>query len=97
MTTKEKAEHMYQHFGKCEGHQCRECMHFRGYEYSKTYFKCKVFGDTGSQATDWGATLVACGLFNKETTLKNIWLADNRWFPHKKKEELQPETLFEEN
>lgn len=52
MTTREKAEHLYRQFGKCEGHTCRECMHFRRHEYARTYFKCRVFGDTGSNATD---------------------------------------------
>lgn len=89
MTTKEKAQHMYHHFGKCEGHKCKECKHFREYQYGKTYFKCNVYGNTSSEATDWGATLDACGLFNKETDLKDIWLEGK-----KKKEELQPETLF---
>lgn len=93
MTTKEKADYMYRQFGKCDGHKCRECRHFRGYEYAKVYYKCKVFGDSSSSATDWGATLDACGLFNKETQLTGIWLSDNSRL-NKKKEELQPETLF---
>lgn len=46
-------------------HKCRECCNFRMYEYRcKHYFKCVAYGESSSEATDWRANYLACGLFN---------------------------------
>ena len=61
-----KIELMHRQFGKCEGHICRECsnlVHVRANDRPLT--KCKVYGETSSEASDWAQRWQACGLFNK--------------------------------
>lgn len=61
-----KLELMHQTFGKCFGKTCGECSNLVSFDYrSKTYRKCKVYGVTDSEATDWAKRWLACGLFNK--------------------------------
>lgn len=61
-----KIDLMHRQFGKCEGHTCRECsnlMHVRANDRPLT--KCKVYGNTPSEASDWVQRWQACGMFNK--------------------------------
>lgn len=58
-----KIDLMHRKFGKCEGHTCKECSNL--IKGSWNYTKCKVYGDTPSQASDWAQRWQACGLFNK--------------------------------
>lgn len=66
MISKRKLPAMHEAYGVSPTpHKCRECCNFRIYEYrGKRYFKCAAYGDSCSQATDWGANYLACGLFN---------------------------------
>lgn len=72
--SKRKTELMYEMFGKNEKYCCAECDHFRKINYhDKTYRKCEVYGLTRSEATDWKASNVACGLAPDKTYMgKNI-------------------------
>lgn len=57
---------MHRVFGICEGHACRECsnlIHVRANDRPLT--KCKVYGETSSEASDWTQRWQACGMFNK--------------------------------
>ena len=58
-----KIDLMHRCFGKCPGHTCRECSNL--IKGSWNYTKCKVYGDTPSQASDWAQRHEACGMFNK--------------------------------
>ena len=61
-----KIDLMHRQFGKCEGHACRECsnlIHTRAGDRPLT--KCKAYGETSSEASDWTQRWQACGLFNK--------------------------------
>ena len=61
-----KIDLMHRIFGICDGHTCGECSNLVAYSYNrKTYRKCKPYGDTDSEATDWAKRWLACGLFNK--------------------------------
>ena len=61
-----KLDLMHRYFGKCHGHTCGECQNLVTYDYrSKTYRKCKAYGETNSEASDWAKRWLACGLFNK--------------------------------
>lgn len=91
MTKLEKIEIMYRNFGKTEGEICRNCFHVVKNEMGKTYNKCECYGLSSSEATDFPMMVTACGLFNKETDVKDIYKGNR---PHKPKSELQPETLF---
>ena len=72
--SKRKIELMHEMFGKNEKYCCAECDHFRKINYhDKTYRKCEVYGLTRSEATDWKASYVACGLAPYHTYMgKNI-------------------------
>lgn len=59
-----KIEAMYAAYGR-SSHLCKECCHFVRKEYARMYFKCKAYGDSNSEATDWRANWMACGLFGK--------------------------------
>ena len=90
MTKIEKLEIMHRLFGKTEGAICRNCNHVVKNERDRTYNKCECYGLSCSEATDFPMLFTACGLFNKETDVRNIYKGNRP----SKKTELQPETLF---
>ena len=62
---KRKGELMRDLFGVGDG-ICKNCCHYTTYMASGTPVrKCSVYGMTASKASDWKASEVACGLFNK--------------------------------
>ena len=69
---KRKLELMHALFGVGEG-SCGECSHFVSGRYrSRTLRKCKVYGLTHSEASDWAKKWQACGLKDKYTNQRNI-------------------------
>ena len=57
---------MHRLFGLCEGHACRECSNFvKGKYHDRTLCKCRVYGMTHSEASDWAGRWQACGMFNR--------------------------------
>lgn len=61
-----KIDLMHRCFGKCEGHTCRECSNLvKGKYHDRNLTKCKVYGMTHSEASDWAQRWEACGMFNK--------------------------------
>ena len=64
-----KIDLMHQQFGRCEAHICGQCDNLISERYhDRTYRKCKVYGLTNSEASDWVKKWTACGMFNKEYT-----------------------------
>ena len=63
-----KIDLMHRQFGKDETHHlCGECNNLiQGRYHDKTYRKCKVYGMTHSEASDWAKSWSACGCYNKE-------------------------------
>lgn len=61
-----KIDLMHRTFGKCEGHTCGECSNIITQSWNrKTYRKCKAYGISNGEATDWVKRWQACGLFNR--------------------------------
>lgn len=61
-----KIDLMYRLFGKCSGHACRECSNLVKIRANdRPLSKCKVYGETSSEASDWVQRYEACGMFNK--------------------------------
>ena len=60
-----KIDLMYRVFGKCDGHKCKDCTNLDKSFYDTTYYKCKVYGCSRSEATDWRLKWGACGMYNK--------------------------------
>ena len=55
---------MHAEFGADYLHHCKDCSYFLQYEYrGRKYKKCKVYGITNSEGSDWLASGSACGLF----------------------------------
>ena len=44
---------------------CKECCNLITNFYDKKYFKCRIYGNSCSEATDWRLKYEACGMFNK--------------------------------
>lgn len=57
---------MHKMFGKRYGHVCRECSNLvKGKYHDRILTKCKVYGRTHSEASDWAGKWQACGMFNQ--------------------------------
>ena len=62
-----KLELMHRRFGKFDGHRCGECSNLvSGRYHDKILRKCRVYGLTHSEASDWAKRWTACGAFNTE-------------------------------
>ena len=82
---KRKIEAMHEIFGYANN-QCANCKHLITYNWrGRNYFKCEIYGDSNSEATDWRKSYIACGLFNKDTQEKHIY----KRLRHKPKEDAQ--------
>lgn len=60
-----KIDLMHKFFGICEGHTCGECSNLVEKPYNgRVYRKCRLYGETTSEASDWAKRYLACGKFN---------------------------------
>lgn len=61
-----KIEAMYSTFGVFHGKTCKDCPHLiRRIFHGGNYYKCRVYGVSSSEATDWRLKWTACGAFDK--------------------------------
>ncbi len=59
-----KIAFMHKKYGVGEG-KCKDCCNFQRWEIGNTRVrKCKLYGVSHSEATDWLASFDACGRFN---------------------------------
>ena len=56
---------MQQLHGMTKGKICGDCEHFIVHRYSKTYFKCELWHQSSSAATDIRKKSEACGLWEE--------------------------------
>lgn len=63
---KRKIDAMYKLFGHCKdvNARCIECRHLQKFTVNRTWYKCRCYGTSSSEATDWRCSWSACGLFN---------------------------------
>lgn len=54
---------MHARHGRAAKGVCGECRHLLRVGYTRTYFKCELFGKSSSQASDWRKRWPACGQF----------------------------------
>lgn len=98
MNVFQKSELMRKKFGEDPEHRCRDCNHRVVYCGNRKYPKCEVFGVNNSENTDWGSWVMACGMFNKDTEERNVFLDENKRIVtsirRKEKPVEQKETLF---
>ena len=65
MKEERKINAMHVMFGSCDGHTCGECSNLiTGKYHEKTLRKCRLYGVSHSEATDWAKRWPACGKFN---------------------------------
>lgn len=64
---KRKIEAMHEEYGTSQN-LCKCCPHFRRYmtPARRIVLKCRAYGVTRSEATDWRANWPACGMFDKQ-------------------------------
>ena len=63
---------MHNLFSVSAGEKCKNCSHINRYRCgNRTVFKCSVYGETASTASDWRQSWDACGLWNQPTELMN--------------------------
>ena len=68
MSNLRKIDLMYRQFGHADGHICKDCSNLESHFFERRYYKCRVYGCSASEATDWKISNPACGMFNKEWT-----------------------------
>lgn len=59
-----KIDKMHSMFGIKQGSICKDCKHLKG--GLNEYRKCRIYGVSASEATDWCLKYTACGLYNKD-------------------------------
>ena len=59
-----KIDAMHERFGT-SNHLCKGCCHLVKHTHQYVYYKCRAYGLSASEATDWKLSSVACGLYNK--------------------------------
>lgn len=61
-----KIEKMHTLYGRQGTEQCKNCAHFfkTNWDQATQHFKCKLYGVTGGEGTDWRAHYDACGKFS---------------------------------
>ena len=55
---------MHKEYGKAHGYKCGDCPHLTrsGTRPGVMHYKCKAYGISSSEATDWACSWPACGL-----------------------------------
>ena len=64
MKTVRMIDAMYRYYGRGTG-ICGNCPHLKHKFFDRYYYKCSVYGDSNSEATDWKKSYFACGLIDK--------------------------------
>lgn len=64
METLKKIDKMHSLFGITEGKTCKTCKHLKG--DTGEYRKCRIYGISHSEATDFSLSYEACGMYNKD-------------------------------
>ncbi len=92
-----KIDLMHREFGVSPGHKCKTCQQFwRGRYHDYMYSKCKVYGMTNSEASDWSSRNIACGMYNHAYNGGDI-IRLVRGYPVPPDEIAGQETLFKED
>lgn len=59
-----KIELMHKLFGELPDRKCKDCQHLCSYTASRKYYKCDIYGNTSSEASDWRLKYTACGMID---------------------------------
>ena len=62
-----KLDAMHREYGLHSGFRCKDCCNYvSGRYHDRILRKCAAYGLTHSEASDWRANGVACGLFGRD-------------------------------
>jgi len=62
---------MHRRFGTCGVLRCKDCDHLCSYEYRRSrYYKCRLYGMSCGEGTDWKSSYQACGMYNVKQDMK---------------------------
>lgn len=64
MKTGWKIDAMHTQYGKRSGKLCKDCDYLCSYTANRRWYKCRMYGVSSSEATDWRLSYVACGLID---------------------------------
>lgn len=53
--------------------RCENCPHLVKHVWGRIYYKCSLYGDSASEATDWRLSWPACGLIDHDPEPDN-WI-----------------------
>ena len=68
--TERKIHAMHKRFGTCGVFRCKDCDHLlKNRPTNRVCYKCELYGDTSSEATDWRLAYQACGMYNMPVDL----------------------------
>ncbi len=70
--TSRKIERMYELSGGTDNHKCADCCNLEAHFYDRRYYKCKLYGTSHSESTDWKKSYQACAWFNQNRSERNI-------------------------
>ncbi len=61
---------MHREYGMNNAHSCGECPHYCLHvaatcKGGRSHYKCRVYGESFSEATDWYRNWMACGMYGK--------------------------------
>ena len=85
-----KIEAMYGIYGKDPLHHCASCHHLAYLEGSRRWYKCRVYGISNADSTDWRVRNIACGMWGKPLPTGHVPVLER--LKHDRKERL-PEQL----
>ena len=62
--TLRKIDLMHKLFGELPDRKCKDCQHLESYTANRKYYKCGIYGNTSSEASDWRLKWTACGMID---------------------------------
>ena len=65
-TSAEKIRRMHKQYGIDARYLCKDCCNYYRKIWDRTYSKCKAYGESNSDATDWSGRHMACKMFGKD-------------------------------
>lgn len=57
---------MHARYGPTPGKRCKTCAHLSHHDYTHRYYKCEIYGESSSAATDWRVNYSACGKWEEK-------------------------------
>ena len=93
-TTVKKIDAMHMLFGTCADRKCADCDHLCSRIYDRRYYKCELYGDSASEATDWAKSWTACGLIDDPNGAEQFcaeWETVMRYLKHNRQRQPEPQ------